>query len=139
MDQATIDRFLKGVDIGGQNFNPLIADAFEHMKSNEELVEFVQNDAAAYQAYLAFRDTGWRTHSGEEHMFGWINCSALITLLRGKDEHHQSIWWTEHERDPAAPEPETFARFDELLAKSGWAVVHRTHMSDVGEAPKSGI
>jgi hypothetical protein len=125
MDQEQLDRFLKGVDIDGQNYNPLIADAFEHMKSNTSLVEFVQSDAAGYQAYLALRDTAWLTHTGENHMFGWINCSALVGLLRGKGEHPQHMWWGEHERDAPAFDPTSVAAFDELVACSGWKVTYR--------------
>ncbi len=139
MDQATIERVLKGVDIDGQNYNPMIADAFEHMKANAELVAFLQDDASAYQAYLALRDTGWRLHDGQEHMFGWINCSSLVSLLRGRDEHQQKIWGEGHERDASPLEPETVARFDELLAKSGWTVVHRTLVSEVDDAPEQGM
>jgi hypothetical protein len=125
MDQAAIDRVLKGVDIDGNKYNPVIVDAFEHMRANGALLEFVQDDKAAYQAYLALRDTGWLSHTGETHMFGWINCSALVGLLRGKGEHPQHMWWCEHERDRPTFEPATAAKFDKLIAASGWTVTFR--------------
>lgn len=137
MDRSQFERFLNGVEIDGQKYNPLIADAFEHMKSNDELVAFVQDDAAAYQAYLALRDTGWRTHEMQEHMLGWINCSALVALLRGKGEHQQRFWAREWEPDIAEFDAETVAKFDALMMLSGWTVSHRTLMSEIVEVPSS--
>jgi hypothetical protein len=140
MDQAGIERHLAGVIINGEKYNVVIAEAYEHMKSNSELVTFLKDDAVGYQAYLALRDTDWVTHTGETHMFGWINCSALVSLLRDKGEHPQHMWWGEHEgHNPAAPDPETFAKFDELLIKSGWSVKHRSLISELYESPDNGM
>lgn len=125
MDQAEIKRQLAGVIINGDKYNVFVVEAFEHIKSNDELLRFLKDDAAAYQAYLALRDTDWITHTGDRYTLGWINCSALIGLLRGKGEHPQHMWWGEYERNPAPADPIMFERFDQLLIKSDWTVNHR--------------
>jgi hypothetical protein len=134
MEQAEIERHLKGVIIDGQKYNPLIADAFEQMKTNSALVAFLQDEDVAYQAYLALRDTLWRLNDGQELMFGWQNCSSLVALLRGNGEHPQLAWsrfWSKH-----APsfDPAVVAQFDELIARSGWTVKHREPPIEVAMA-----
>jgi hypothetical protein len=134
MEQAEIERHLKGVIIAGQKYNPLIADAFEHMKSNSDLVAFLQDEDVAYQAYLALRDTLWRLNDGQELMFGWQNCSSLVALLRGKGEHPQLVWSRFWSKDAPSFAPAVVARFDELIARSGWTVKHREPPIEVAMA-----
>ena len=100
--------------------NPVLEAGYAHLKDNDAVAEFLQDDKAALQAFLVLRDDHWFMPGGERFLIGSICYSTLLTRIRNVDgEHHKRLWWDAH-FDEEGYDFELIEGFVTIMEEAGW-------------------